>query len=1133
MLAGLCDWQRRYSLASARNDEALLRAIGGEMFDWLAAGGALQGWLDGQERVLEIQRRVGEDDDLTDALFEAPWELLFDEGFLALDALRPFVVLRRCAQAGDLFEPQYDDLRMLFMAAAPEGQVDLDYEGEEVAILEATKGRAHVVVEESGALEFLAERLGGQDGAFEALHVSCHGAMLSPKARNGKRTGDARPVLLLELPQGGEDEVPAVGLVERCPRGLPPLVFVSACSTARRGEDKIVRSAAGYRREGLAGVEAGFAGERRDAGDGGAPGADVADPFVRDLAVRVGNVVGWDGPVYDTDASQFAEVFYGELAQGVDVPRAATKARRELLRAGSQDPQRGHHWHLARVYLGPGGGGALCRPGSSRRAAPADPGPAFLDPKREKVPVAGRETFVGRRRVIQRAIATLRAGPSGVLAHGMGNLGKSSLAARIASRLTRFRSAVVVGETHALAIFQALQRAVEDIADELSFAEGKALRDELAAMGDELNQSDERFEQVVRTLLSRTFRDKPVFLVLDDFEQALERPGSDGKAVLPKPGVLPALQALFRAFARPEVTSRLMITCRYDFAVPDGKGDLSQPFLVRLPLMPMEERERQKQWRAYARGREAETEVDKKLLERALVASGGNPGLQEVLTRPLLAGEPDKAKDAIATVEAFRESGKVPPPEMDPGDFFQRMAFEVYEGALSPSERTALGAACLFSEGVPIPRTALAAATAAAGIAEPEAALDRLLALGLLDDYGMQAGWPGMAKVPHAAVDPLARPLAAAPDEALAAKLAAAVLPALAAAWRDAEGGFPFDIRAVETTRLALDAKAPEPELLDAAATAAVIFLFRLCHNAPAAVALAEPAIERLEALGHKPSAPLLEQMINAAERIGEAALQDRLLEAALARDDIEAGHMAQLKGLKAGRLFRTGDLDAALRIHEEEELPVFEALGDRREIAIAKGKIADILLMRGDLDAALRIRKEEALPAFEALGDRRSIAVTKGRIADILEARGDLDAALRIREDEELPVYEALGDRRSIAVTKGKIADILQMRGDLDAALRIREEEELPVFEALGDRREIAITKGKIADILERRGDLDAALRIHADEVLPVYEALGERREIAIAKGKIADILAEARRPRRGAQDPRGGGTPGLRGAR
>jgi phosphopentomutase len=59
-------------------------------------------------------------------------------------------------------------------------------------------------------------------------------------------------------------------------------------------------------------------------------------------------------------------------------------------------------------------------------------------------------------------------------------------------------------------------------------------------------------------------------------------------------------------------------------------------------------------------------------------------------------------------------------------------------------------------------------------------------------------------------------------------------------------------------------------------------------------------------------------------------------------------------------------------------------------------GRIADILRARGQLDEALRIYQEEALPVFERLGDVRAKEVTMGKIADILQARG--------LEDQEPP---------------------------------------------------------------------------------------------------------------------------------
>ena len=208
--------------------------------------------------------------------------------------------------------------------------------------------------------------------------------------------------------------------------------------------------------------------------------------------------------------------------------------------------------------------------------------------------------------------------------------------------------------------------------------------------------------------------------------------------------------------------------------------------------------------------------------------------------------------------------------------------------------------------------------------------------------------------------------------------------------------------------------------------------------------------------------------------------------------------------GRIADVLHERGELDEALWIYREKQLPAYELLGDMRELAVTQGKIADVLLARGALDEALRICRENVLPAFERLGDMRERAMTLGRIADVLLARGELDEALRIYREEQLPVYEHLGDVREQAVTLGKIANVLQARGQVDEALRIRQKEELPIYERLGDVRARAVTQGKIADVLQCRGELDEALRIRREEQLPVYERLRLARDLLVCRAKI-----------------------------
>jgi tetratricopeptide (TPR) repeat protein len=236
----------------------------------------------------------------------------------------------------------------------------------------------------------------------------------------------------------------------------------------------------------------------------------------------------------------------------------------------------------------------------------------------------------------------------------------------------------------------------------------------------------------------------------------------------------------------------------------------------------------------------------------------------------------------------------------------------------------------------------------------------------------------------------------------------------------------------------------------------------------------------------------------------------------------------------KGDQLQILGEIDQAFQAYQqalalaEERYPParLESLAPEteqdlaRDRAAAFGRIADIFQARGGLDEALRIRQEE-LPVYERIGDIRGRAITLGKIADILQARGDLEEALRIRREEELPVYERIGSIRERAITLGKIAEILQAQGDFDEALRIQQQEALPVYERIGDIRGRAITLGQIADILQARGDLDEALRIWRNEEIPVYEKAGSAEDLVaaqtivgralLARGRHGD-LAEAR---------------------
>ncbi|MBW6437195.1 tetratricopeptide repeat protein [Actinoplanes hulinensis] len=1077
-------------------DEVLL-GIGRDLWSWLDGdAGSLTDLLSrAPAPVLFEVRGPRTPSDREWAVLHSPFELLArpDGGFLAADALSRFGVVRRLGRP-DSTVPEPDGFRLglAFMASSPRSQFELDYEAEEAAILAAVDPvRIDLLVEDTGDPRQLGRRL-ADVGGMPVVHLSCHAA-----ASYAPRPGDAGvPVLMMEDEVGDNLPTTAGDLVRHL---VPPprLLFVSGCMTTAS-----------------------------DQGTEGSPAHSMATALVTS---GLPAVLGWDGPVYDRAATVFAKELYRRLSDRADLALAVGDARRTLL--SDPAPAVRVDWHLARLWLGLAGGGPLVSGRRRRTTVSAVRGTkVFLD-RKHHVPVAAPEMFVGRRPELQRALRALRSGEhSGVLLHGLGRLGKSSLAARIADRCPEMALAVVFGDYSALAILDNIGEAVRSntAARELLEERRAVVRDQPDAIGAVLTD-------LLAGPCSQPDGDRrPLLLIIDDLEQVLEpRPSGlhrvDARAA-------PVLTALLRAFDPGETDSRLLVTSRFQFVL-DGLEQRLEPVMVR-PLSPVAQRKLLHRQTQVAPGEVADRAV---LAERAMNVSRGNPGLQDLLGLRLVYAPTvgaSRAEAAVNDMESFLQQGDLPT-DTDLRAFLENLALDALLEQAGPDHRDLLRDLTLFDLPAPAPVVSVLAQ-------RTNGSLARLGGLGLIDVHPDSHDGRRSAFTANALVSGRLAPLRT--DEI--DTLAGAVVEPLFSAW----GGASEDSRRLPTldlqlTRLAL--RADDPRITAVCAAGAVQAL--RAGPAVAAFHIGEESIALIDRHRHPVPILLLRRVADAAHTggFGEAAheLFARAVESAQTAEPGQAGvldrarviaeyarHLssrgdspraeellrqahrlfseagsrqeaAACQGAIAEILYQRGDYDEALRIHHEEQLPVYRQLADARSEAITWSRIADIMDQRGDYDEALRIRFDVELPVYQRLGDERSAAVAWGKIADIHFQRGEYDEALRIRLEIERPVHERLGDARQTAMTLGKIADILHQRGDYDEALRIRREAQLPVFERLGDIRETAVAWGRIADILEQRGDYDEALHIHQTQ-LAVYERLGDTRSNAFTWGKIADIL-------------------------
>ncbi|MFF0022328.1 CHAT domain-containing protein, partial [Streptomyces sp. NPDC005496] len=1061
------------AVRNGSKDQALL-AVGRELYRWLDGDlGQLTGLLDEASAPLVFEVRApARPSAAAWALLRAPYELLAapDSGFLA-EAPELFAVARRLGQPSPALALDGYRLGVAFMASAPRGQHELDFEAEELAILNAVgETSLDLVVEDSGNPEHLGLRL-SELGGMPVVHLSCHGL------HNWRPGPDkpATPVLLMEddLGDGCPTSADAlVGLLTPRPR----LAFVSACLTAT-GAD-----VAGH-------VPAG-------AGHRGGPMAESGVPVAHSMATGlvaagIPAVIGWDGSVSDQAATRFAERLYRQLGRRVGVAEAVAEARRHLL-ACSEERQRAE-WHLARLWLGPAGGGVLV--GGIRKRQMVPPHhvtKAFLD-RKHQLPVAAAEMFVGRRPEMQRTLRALRGGQrAGVLLHGQGRLGKSSLAARIADRHPNRAVAVVFGDYTPTAILDAIADAATTNA---------AARTLIEARRAEVREQPDRLKPLLIDLLagpcSQELDDvhKPLLLIIDDLEQILTA-NPDGPHRL-DPGHATVLADVLSAFDPAITDSRLLVTSRYTFTL-GGLETRLEPVQLQ-PLSPAAQRKLQRRQQDLAPAHYRTQRAD--LAQRALKVSCGNPGLQDLIgLRLVYSDQVDRARAEAAVVgmEAYLEQGDLPADNADIGAFLENLALDALLDEAGPAHRDLLRACTLFT--VPVPHPVIDTLADTVG-----GSASRLCGLGLLDAFPDQHRPDAPALAVNALAAGRLSPLT--PDEQAA--LATVAAEPLYAEWG---GATPRPARGsdldLQLTRLAL--VADNPAITADCATAAVDAL----RQGPASIAaeLGHHAIALLDRHHQEVPLILLRAVADAAGTSGDGDHADTLLQRAIQqtrtsdRQTNPADHAAVLYD-HASRLITRGEIDQAEnQLHQARQL--FTDAGDTRSVAIIWGQIADIVERRGEVDEALRIRREIALPAFERIGSTREVAVTWGKIADIVERRGEVEEALRIHREIALPTFEGIGDTSSVAVTWSKIADIVERRGEVEEALRIRREIALPAFERIGDTREVAITWGKIADILQRRGEVEEALRIHREIALPTFERISETSSVAVTWSKIADIV-------------------------
>ncbi|MBI4747503.1 MAG: tetratricopeptide repeat protein [Acidobacteria bacterium] len=982
--------------------------------DLVQNGQKLFNWLDQADRFLAtaigdtpVDRLLVLAISTTGKLGHLPWETLHDGKSFLVESRSPRIVpVRWTDKTATGYAPANRPLRVLFMATSPQDSTSpLDFEREEALILDATsKKPLTLTVEESGNLKELHETITNYD-ELDVFHLTGHAT----------HTDDG-PQFLMESDIGTK-ELATGEEIAKALHHKPKLVFLSGCKT----------------------------GQAMKAGD---------VPSMAETLLQHGftAVLGWGRSVLETDASQAAAALYHELSSGESPTHALAATYEKLIEEKARD------WHLLRLYVIGGIPQPLVTPLKTKGRKPAVPAsvtPRFLDAD-HKIKVPKREDFVGRRRVLQRCLKVLRyeSDRLGVVLHGMGGLGKSSLAARMCDRLhEEFTLVAWFGRIDEPSLVNKLAEHIQN----------KELRDTLLDPHTELKfKLWPVFEQV----------EKPFLLVLDDFEQNFETNGGalnwrDGLPVLSVDAV-DVLKALAFAISQTNGRHRVIVTSRYEFAIEEASQFHVEPALDGL---------RDADWRKKIRRLEAGKTIPtdlKDAREHAIRVADGNPRLLEwlfkLLTTPgldlmTILAEMDK-KEA-----AFRES---------------ILAAELLKQQ-SPVLRQVLARTLVFDH--PVPKAAIEAICD--DISGVDHHLERAATLGLIEITVL----PG--DVSHYRVPRILLPLLKSEQPADQKALCQKATSVLYQFWWKPDDGV-IEPQVLEIHRLAILGQAKEIAIeLGGRLSRHWVNTSRF-HEA---TKLCEMTLEI------SPNDFLiLQNLAQAKQALGNIEEAQAYFQSALFHCPVEEMiERANILHNSASLYLTQGKKDEALAFLYQA-LAIDERLGDVKGKAASLHALAIILASEGRVGEAVALFNQ-SLEINEQIGNIQGRAATLYHLANLLSQQGQVAEALTFYQ-QALELNGSIGHIQGGAATLLQIATLHAQQGKIGDAFTLYQQA-VKHFEDIGHIQGQASSRHAIAILYTKQGKIDEAFAIF-QESLELFERIGYVQGKAATLHELARLFAQ-----------------------
>jgi tetratricopeptide (TPR) repeat protein len=685
----------------------------------------------------------------------------------------------------------------------------------------------------------------------------------------------------------------------------------------------------------------------------------------------------------------------------------------------------------------------------------------FLDPDDETTPrVVRREDFVGRRRILQSSLRQLRESNNlGVLLHGMGGLGKTTVAKRLLERIADPQN------SNYDTIFNFKQ-----------FDEGKLLQDLArnctSEAGHEILNGKLPLMQKLTKFLKEGMNDKDrcLMFVLDDFEENLEE-NAFGAWVM-KYEVVEPLMALVSAIARSGLRHRLIVTCRYDFNLPDVALNAR---LFRVPLFSLRGVDLKKKCDRLAGFKlpmlsREDAEPLVALQKQAIAVADGNPRLLEWLAAIL-------PNDLLTEAQKQEVLDRMNAKQIE---FREHILAETLLAQQSPDLREMLRLGLVFD--LPVPE--LVFAKVCEGVENLKVHQVRAKAIGLLEVNG------DLYRVPKILVELLS------PE--FTQEIYATAARELYRVWFQ-ESESSTEEQKLEIHRLALLGE--EKEI---AVKIGAILTNRWNDESRfrEVIRLCESTLKITE------DYRILHQLARSQEVLGEVDLAKNNYQKAL--DDSpsetidEQSEKAVIIHNMADIYAQQGQVDQAIALYQQS-LGITDRIGDLKTKAATLHQMARIYARQGQVDQAIALY-QQSLEIKERIGNVQGKANTLHQMAIIYTQQGQVDQAIALYQ-EVSEIDERIGNVQGKAATLHQIAVIYAQHGQVDQAIALYQQS-LEITDRIGNVQTKASTLHQMAGIYAQQGQVDQAIALYQQSI-DIEERIGNVGGKAYTLANMGQLLA------------------------